>query len=588
MHGLARSRIGLITLSFLALSCTEEASDPPEATAPADAPEGAESSRAGEAGEVAEPEPAPEPPPSGHAVARVGALMFSSSTGALGFELPSLGTGDTADVGVTVNVVGEKDGRIEVETLVGSSDDHHCAGTLSGLSDFRLRLFVARDDLLLATTEEVTTNFADGTAVRLARGVPIPPDARQVVASGMAVRVKVPAESLGPFHPPGEPFSADAAEGHLAPPEEGELLYGDDIVLEEDGLFREPGGVAYFHADDSGADSHVTVRSACIEVVARITRSRYEAGAPPSPPTGEGRYADEARYGLLGTMRGSGPGLDELLSDEEVWGLLGAEEGATHGVGGLGLVGRGGSGSFGAVGEMRTEFVVEPGTAVVWADGTPAGQVTAEHVFTDEPRAQSGNSCFDVPLTEAAESTVPLCVAPSRVSRREVPTSAVGTIGLGSLGTFGAGGTGLGGGGGGGGGGNSTSGTGLGGGGGGSGSGSLGGRGMKGSKVRTSKAAVKGSLDKDIIRRIVRAHINEVRHCYNMGLATDPSLDGRVAIQFTIGPTGAVVASVVQSDTLKDAKVSGCIAKAVKRWVFPKPIGGGNAVVTYPFVLTTE
>lgn len=143
-----------------------------------------------------------------------------------------------------------------------------------------------------------------------------------------------------------------------------------------------------------------------------------------------------------------------------------------------------------------------------------------------------------------------------------------GTIGLGNVGLIGKGG-----------GGGTGSGYGR-----GSGAG-FGGRGKRVPQVRQAMAQVKGALDKDIIRRIVRAHINEVRHCYNQGLVRDPNLKGRVAVQFTIGPTGKVPVAVVAQSSLKDGSVANCVAKAVKRWTFPKPQGGGNVVVTYPFVL---
>jgi len=143
-----------------------------------------------------------------------------------------------------------------------------------------------------------------------------------------------------------------------------------------------------------------------------------------------------------------------------------------------------------------------------------------------------------------------------------------GTIGLGNTGLIGKGG-----------GGGTGSGYGR-----GSGAG-FGGRGKRVPRVRQAKANVKGALDKDIIRRIVRAHINEVRYCYNQGLARDPNLKGRVSVQFTIGPSGQVPVAVVAENSLKDNNVANCVAKAVKRWKFPKPPGGGNAVVTYPFVL---
>ena len=50
---------------------------------------------------------------------------------------------------------------------------------------------------------------------------------------------------------------------------------------------------------------------------------------------------------------------------------------------------------------------------------------------------------------------------------------------------------------------------------------------------------------------------------------------------FGMGSESLVVA---QSD-LPDKAVANCIAASVKLWVFPKPEGGGNVVVTYPFVL---
>ena len=142
-----------------------------------------------------------------------------------------------------------------------------------------------------------------------------------------------------------------------------------------------------------------------------------------------------------------------------------------------------------------------------------------------------------------------------------------GTIGLGNTGLIGRGGGGTG------------SGYGR-----GAGAG-FGGRGTQVPMVRQAKAEVQGALDKDIIRRIVRAHINEVRYCYNQSLVRDPGSKGRIAIKFTIGGTGKVPSAVVQESTMRDPRVGQCVAQAVRRWTFPKPAGGGSVIVTYPFVL---
>ena len=142
-----------------------------------------------------------------------------------------------------------------------------------------------------------------------------------------------------------------------------------------------------------------------------------------------------------------------------------------------------------------------------------------------------------------------------------------GTIGLGNLGTIGKGG-----------GGGSGSGYGR-------GAGGLGGRRASAPDVVPGTAQVRGSLDKEIIRRIIRRHLNEVKFCYEKELMKKADLFGRVMIQFTISGTGQVIASIVQQSTMNNPPVEQCIAGAVKRWEFPKPQGGGIVIVSYPFVL---
>ena len=142
-----------------------------------------------------------------------------------------------------------------------------------------------------------------------------------------------------------------------------------------------------------------------------------------------------------------------------------------------------------------------------------------------------------------------------------------GTIGLGNIGTIGHGA-----------GGGEGSGYGR-------GAGGFHGRDAKVPRIRSGKADVRGSLSKEVIRRIINRHINEVRFCYEQELNQRPDLQGRVAIQFIISPTGAVQTAAVQSSDLGNQKVEQCIASAVRRWSFPSPEGGGIVVVTYPFVL---
>ena len=99
---------------------------------------------------------------------------------------------------------------------------------------------------------------------------------------------------------------------------------------------------------------------------------------------------------------------------------------------------------------------------------------------------------------------------------------------------------------------------------------------------------IRGGLSRDVIRRVVRRHHEEVRHCYEQGLQVRPDLEGRVATRFVIAATGEVVASTVESSTLQYGPTEMCIAAAVRRWTFPAVEDGAITQVSYPFVLESR
>jgi hypothetical protein len=110
----------------------------------------------------------------------------------------------------------------------------------------------------------------------------------------------------------------------------------------------------------------------------------------------------------------------------------------------------------------------------------------------------------------------------------------------------------------------------------------------KGRRVRVldvipGVANVRGGLDKEIIRRVVRRHMNEVKFCYEQELTRSPDLAGRISLSFMIAGSGHVIASLKQSSTMGNPRVESCVLNAVKRWEFPRPAGGGMVQVVYPF-----
>lgn len=121
----------------------------------------------------------------------------------------------------------------------------------------------------------------------------------------------------------------------------------------------------------------------------------------------------------------------------------------------------------------------------------------------------------------------------------------------------------------------------------GKGAGDLGERRARVPKIVPGRPVVQGSLDKEIIRRVVRQHRREIKYCYESELQKNKELQGRVVVRFTISATGSVVAATVKESNLKNPSVENCMTGKIRRWVFPEPKGGGIVIVNYPFNLSS-
>lgn len=118
----------------------------------------------------------------------------------------------------------------------------------------------------------------------------------------------------------------------------------------------------------------------------------------------------------------------------------------------------------------------------------------------------------------------------------------------------------------------------------GSGVGVLGGKKDVDIGITSSEPTVMGSLDKELIRKVIHANRGQIRYCYESQLNRFPKLEGKVAVKFVISASGSVATSSVAQSTVGNAELETCVAGRVKTWIFPKPKGGGVVVVTYPFI----
>jgi pSer/pThr/pTyr-binding forkhead associated (FHA) protein len=103
-------------------------------------------------------------------------------------------------------------------------------------------------------------------------------------------------------------------------------------------------------------------------------------------------------------------------------------------------------------------------------------------------------------------------------------------------------------------------------------------------KISSLKPLIIGSLDKDIIKRVVREHMAQIRYCYERELSRTPGIFGKITMKWVIAANGKVQQSQVQATQMKNAKVENCMKRKISTWRFPKPKGGGIVIVTYPFI----
>lgn len=105
-------------------------------------------------------------------------------------------------------------------------------------------------------------------------------------------------------------------------------------------------------------------------------------------------------------------------------------------------------------------------------------------------------------------------------------------------------------------------------------------------KVVPGRSQVRGTLDKNIIQRVVRAHRAKIRYCYERELVKQPKLAGKVVTSFVVSAQGSVSSATVKKSTLGSKGAEQCIVSALKRMKFPKPNGGGIVMITYPFIFS--
>jgi TonB family protein len=100
-----------------------------------------------------------------------------------------------------------------------------------------------------------------------------------------------------------------------------------------------------------------------------------------------------------------------------------------------------------------------------------------------------------------------------------------------------------------------------------------------------------GTIDREAVRRVIRAGIREIRGCYERELNKlnkTQKLEGKVVIEWTIADHGRALNAKVKSSTLGNRAVENCVRDRLSTWRFPEPPPGTVAEVNYPFYFRAD
>jgi len=114
-------------------------------------------------------------------------------------------------------------------------------------------------------------------------------------------------------------------------------------------------------------------------------------------------------------------------------------------------------------------------------------------------------------------------------------------------------------------------------------------KGMDTSYIQT-KTVILGSMDPELLRKILQQYLPQFRHCYQQELTNNSEdIKGVVDLNFEIRGNGQAGRIAIKA---KDARFSkkgiGCMASVLKIINFPKPKGGGRVAVRQPLNFFAE
>ncbi len=105
--------------------------------------------------------------------------------------------------------------------------------------------------------------------------------------------------------------------------------------------------------------------------------------------------------------------------------------------------------------------------------------------------------------------------------------------------------------------------------------------------IGKGRTRISGGLPREVVGRYIQRYRSRFKYCYQNELSRNPNLYGKVTTHFTISGNGRVSEAQAIRTTLNNTNVEQCLLRAIRSISFPPPRGGGEVIVTYPFLFST-
>jgi len=99
----------------------------------------------------------------------------------------------------------------------------------------------------------------------------------------------------------------------------------------------------------------------------------------------------------------------------------------------------------------------------------------------------------------------------------------------------------------------------------------------------SKRVQIMGGMSREVVKKVIDEHIDDITYCYEMSLIEDPSIMGKAVFEWKIMMNGNVSEISVSSSSVKSGKLHSCIKSSIQNWSFPKP-KALEVAVSYPFV----